>query len=331
MKKEIKSKVFAGLIVLSCSAMFMACARQGQDTAPAVSTTQTAVADTAQPTESSEISDKSAQSTTEQQIAEAPLYTEQPRSLSPVECASCHNGQYSRLQESKSKHRFDCLDCHDKLHANIPSKNNYTDILPQCSSCHGLPHGDTFSGCAQCHNDPHSPLQIPFSGVSEDIANHAGKKVVACEVCHYETEGKEMETYPSKHNTEVGCTGCHGDEQHGIRPTCFDCHEPHTADQIYADCLVCHQPHSAMNILPYPKEISNTVCAACHAGIYDALQVNHTMHTELQCASCHITHGQIPKCQDCHGDPHGKAIHKRFPDCLDCHVDPHDLPVNLNS
>jgi predicted CXXCH cytochrome family protein len=324
MKSNITLKVLTGLAILSCSVLFMACANQGQ---------KETTADTPEPALVVEAAETDAVAATtpakaEQQASSAPLYTQAPRSLSPVECAACHNGQYVRLQQSNSKHRFDCLDCHDQLHANIPSKNNYNDILPKCANCHELFHGEAFPKCSQCHRDPHSPLDIPFDGVKENVKNQAGKSVVACEVCHYDSEGKEMETYPNKHNVNVGCTGCHGDEKHGVRPTCFDCHEPHTAGQTYADCLVCHKPHSAKNILPYPEEMSNTVCAACHTKIYDNLQANHTKHTDLQCASCHVTHGQIPRCQECHDEPHGSAVHKRFPNCLECHVDPHDLPVN---
>lgn len=322
MKSRSKLRVLTGLTVLSCSLIFSGCGNQEQDAAAPADTEQVIAMQTVQAAE------ETPKMPAEQQASEAPLYMELPNSLSPVECGGCHYGQYTRLLKSDSKHRFDCLDCHEQLHANIPSKNNYNDILPKCANCHDFPHGEAFPNCAQCHQDPHSPLNIPFSGVEVTMTNHAGKDVVACEVCHYDTEGKEMETYPSKHNVEVGCTGCHGDEKHGVRPTCFDCHEPHTAEQVYADCLVCHRPHSAKNILTYPEEMSNTVCAACHTGIYDKLQANRTKHSELQCASCHVTHGQIPRCQDCHDEPHGAAVHKRFPNCLECHVDPHDLPVN---
>lgn len=321
MKRKIKLKVLAGLGVLSCSVLFMACANQGQDGTTA-NTQQPVVIDS---TETAKV-EETTPAKAEQQAAAAPLYTETPRSLSPVECAACHNGQYVRLQQSNSRHRFDCLDCHDQLHANIPSKNNYADIIPKCASCHDLPHGEAFSNCAQCHQDPHAPLNIPFSGVEQNIKNAAGKNVVACGVCHYDSEGQEMDANPSKHNVNVGCTGCHADK-HGVLPSCFDCHEPHVTGQTYADCLVCHKPHSAKNILPYPEEMSNTVCASCHTQVYDNLQKNYTKHTDLQCASCHATHGQIPRCQECHDEPHGATVHKRFPNCLECHIDPHDLPV----
>ncbi len=260
------------------------------------------------------------------------LYKGEPRSIQPVQCGSCHRGEYKKLQASNSKHRFDCLKCHTKLHAYIPTKKNYKAIMPKCTRCHGLKHGDAFPNCLQCHTDPHTPLDIPFSGVQQKVKNRHGKKVVACEVCHYNPEGKEMEEYPCKHNTEVGCVGCHitgiDATKHGMKPTCFDCHEPHIQGQTYKDCLVCHRPHSAKHILKYPENIDNKVCGSCHTKIYEDLQRNHTKHTDLYCATCHEHHGEIPKCQKCHGEPHGAEIHHKFPNCLKCHVDPHNLPVN---
>ncbi|OPX36106.1 MAG: hypothetical protein B1H12_07710, partial [Desulfobacteraceae bacterium 4484_190.2] len=76
--------------------------------------------------------------------AGAELYTGQPQSIKPIQCGSCHRGEYTRLQNSNSKHRFDCLKCHTQLHAYIPTKNNYKEIMPKCSRCHGLKHGEAF-------------------------------------------------------------------------------------------------------------------------------------------------------------------------------------------
>ncbi len=331
MKRRFNLKIPAYLAAIVCSVAIGACANQGQNGSTG-NAEQPAVAASAQAAETpaAATTEQAAPAKAEQQAADAPLYTEAPKVLTPVECGACHGGEYSKLRASNSKHRFECTDCHEQLHAYVPSKNNYAEIMPKCSSCHDLPHGEAFTQCLQCHQDPHTPLDIPFSGVEQKIKNKAGQSVVACEVCHYNPEGKEMETYPCKHNTNVGCTGCHADK-HGVRPSCFDCHEPHVTGQTYADCLVCHRPHSAKNILPYPEDIANNVCGSCHTQIYNDLQSNHTKHSDLQCATCHVKHGQIPKCQKCHGEPHGAAVHKKFPNCLECHVDPHNLPVNPKS
>jgi predicted CXXCH cytochrome family protein len=325
MKKKFKVSLLTAVTALSCTIFFTSCANKSTDMS--AETSKVAAVESQQTTTAPPVvEEKAAASVKSEESSSAPLYTETPRSLPPVECGSCHGGEYTRLQQSNSKHRFDCLDCHDQLHAYIPTANNYKEIIPKCANCHDLPHGAAFPGCAQCHQDPHTPLIIPFSGVEQKIKNKAGKSVVACSVCHLK-EGAEMDKHPCIHNTEVGCTGCHADK-HGVRPTCFDCHEPHVAGQTYANCLECHAPHSAKNILHYAVETPNNVCGSCHDGIYNDLQQNHTKHTDVQCADCHLTHGQIPQCQRCHGEPHGKTVHQKFPDCLKCHLDPHNLPVD---
>ncbi|NPA95764.1 MAG: cytochrome C [Thermodesulfobacteria bacterium] len=320
----MKNKLLAeGLLVLGIIAtlfLCVACAKQVKEVA-APEKLQVAEAVAAQ----------QGPSTPAPQADGVSLYQQEPRSLKPVECGSCHKGEYTRLKNSNSKHRFDCLRCHTQLHAYIPPKHNYEEIMPKCTRCHGLKHGKAFPKCLQCHTDPHSPLDIPFTGVQKKMKGPNGKMVVACEVCHWEPEGKQMQEHPCKHNTEEGCVGCHIDAidatKHGMKPTCFDCHEPHVQGQTYQDCLVCHNPHMAKNILQYPEDTDNKVCGSCHDTIYEDLQRNHTKHSELHCAECHVRHGQIPKCQDCHGLPHGEALHKRFPNCLKCHLDPHNLPV----
>ncbi len=321
MKKNFNYKVSAGLIALAGLLLVFTAGTALTGTtekSPAPAAPQTPAAAPAATTPDGKRS---------MPLADESLYTAVPRSLTPVECGSCHPGEYKLLRESESKHRFFCTDCHQQLHAYVPTKDNYASIMPQCADCHELPHGEPFTMCKECHQDPHTPLDIPFEGVSKNYPDGAGKEVVACEVCHYETEGKEFADNPTKHNEEeVGCTGCHADK-HGYRPTCFDCHDPHVEGQPYEECLVCHRPHSAKNILPYPEETDNKVCGSCHDEVFDNLQVNLTKHSELQCATCHTVHGEIPKCQDCHESPHGKKMHKKFADCLECHVDPHNMPV----
>ena len=197
--------------------------------------------------------------------------------------------------------------------------------MPKCQECHDLPHGNDFVDCMSCHQQPHAPKVIQFAKLEQKVTQD-GKSVVVCAVCH-KSEGEEFAKYPSMHNTELNCQGCHADV-HGTIPSCLDCHDPHVAGQVYQDCLECHSPHSAANIKQYPESVPNVFCSACHEGPYENLQNNVTKHSSLQCATCHTSHGKIPACQDCHGEPHGAELHKRFTNCLDCHVDPHNLPVN---
>ncbi|GBE12067.1 class III cytochrome C family protein [bacterium BMS3Bbin14] len=256
----------------------------------------------------------------------AALYTRKPTPMTPVECARCHSTQYNNLVAHGFKHRFMCTNCHRQFHTYNPTKHNYKAIMPKCQRCHGLKHGKSFPKCMMCHQNPHSPLQIPFSVLTKKVKVKSGKMVIRCAICH-KKEGTEFANNPTKHNTEVNCDGCHSDK-HGYIPSCLDCHDPHVKGQTFKDCLVCHSPHSALKIKKYPENTPSNVCGSCHKTEYRHLQTNHTKHSELHCATCHVVHGFIPKCQSCHGLPHSAGLHKRFPNCLACHKDPHNLPMN---
>jgi hypothetical protein len=247
--------------------------------------------------------------------------------LTTPECGRCHTIQYQWLKDKGGRHQMDCTVCHEQFHTYNPRKNNWDEIMPKCQGCHEMPHAPVFSACLECHQQAHAPKVIQFVDLEKKIPAKDGQSVVVCAVCH-EAVGTEFAAHPSKHNTQVDCQGCHSGV-HGNIPSCLDCHEPHLPTQQYRDCLVCHAPHSATNIRKYPEDIPNTSCAACHDSVHTLLQTNVTKHSELQCATCHVSHGQIPKCQDCHGEPHGQGLHQRFAACVDCHVDPHNLPVNL--
>ena len=257
----------------------------------------------------------------------AKMYQQEIIPMTSAECGRCHTYHFGKIKDDGGKHQLDCSYCHEQFHAYNPKKNNWDAIMPKCQGCHDLAHGPDFPNCMECHHEPHAPKDIQFTELIKPMTVEGKQGEVQCAVCH-KNEGSEFAQYPSLHNTEVNCQGCHA-EKHGVIPSCLDCHEPHIPGQVYNDCLVCHGPHSASNIKQYPEDVSNASCSSCHDGVYNALQANVTKHTALQCAACHVSHAQIPLCQDCHGEPHGEGLHKRFASCLECHVDPHDLPVNI--
>ena len=257
----------------------------------------------------------------------AELYQKDLKPLTPEECGRCHTHQFTWLKDKGGKHRQECVFCHDKFHAYNPKLDNWDALMPKCQGCHDLPHERHFSDCSQCHRQPHAPLVIDFTVLEQPVSGEGGQDVLTCAACH-SSEGKEFAAFPSKHNSAVNCNGCHAAE-HGAIPSCLDCHDPHLPSQEYSDCLVCHAPHSASNIRQYPENVPNSACSGCHEDVYDRLLQNVTRHSAMQCATCHPTHGQVQKCQDCHGEPHGEVLHQRFVDCLECHIDPHNLPVNI--
>ncbi len=89
------------------------------------------------------------------------LYAVTPPALQPAECGQCHVGQFANLKDSGGKHRFACQECHEVFHAYNPRKNNYDELMPLCTSCHGQQHGPKQTDCINCHQNPHAPLRVP--------------------------------------------------------------------------------------------------------------------------------------------------------------------------
>ena len=246
------------------------------------------------------------------------IYTEEVKPLTLEECGRCHTSHYTWLRDNGARHQgVACTDCHQVFHAYNPLRSNYAEIMPQCSSCHDTPHGsaEPVTECLACHANPHQPLvSIPVPAKLE------GK----CQLCHTEVAAS-LKAEVSMH-TEQECSSCHS-EKHGRIPQCGECHENHSPMTVLEtpDCLGCHtNPHTPLRI-SYPITQGKEVCAGCHEEPFQLLQARETKHSALTCAKCHSVHGQLPVCQECHGEPHGPAIHKKYAKCGECHGIAHDV------
>ncbi len=242
------------------------------------------------------------------------LYSVTPEPLTPAECARCHNSQFASLKVAGGKHRFDCQECHEVIHAYSPRKNNYDAIMPVCATCHDQPHGPTKTDCLGCHQNPHAPRNVP-------AMEKLGK---ACADCH-KSPAAELQKYPSAH-TEQGCQTCHH-EKHGYIPNCFECHEGHFEEQAVDVCMTCHDRVHAPLQIGFSRQDDLRTCSGCHDGVYTKWQGTRSKHGKVACTMCHQQHGKIPDCRECHSEPHNKAQHEMFPNCLTCHIDVHDLPI----
>ena len=245
------------------------------------------------------------------------IYTNEVKPLTLEECARCHTSHYNWLRDNGARHQgVACTDCHQVFHAYNPLRNNYAEIMPQCSSCHSAPHGsaEPVIQCLECHANPHQPLvSIPVP------ANLESK----CRLCHTEVAAS-LKAEVSMH-TEQECSSCHS-EKHGRIPQCGECHENHSpmASLETPDCLACHPVHTPLRIT-YPVTQAKEVCAGCHEDAFQLLRVRETKHSALTCAECHPSHGQLPACQECHGEPHSSSIHEKYAKCGDCHGIAHDV------
>jgi len=246
------------------------------------------------------------------------IYTMEVKPLTLEECGRCHTSHYNWLRDNGAKHQgVACTDCHQIFHAYNPLRDNYAEIMPQCGSCHEAPHGsdESVMQCLKCHANPHQPLvSIP---VSETLESR-------CQFCHAEVAAS-LKAEVSMH-TEQECSSCHS-EKHGRIPQCGECHENHspTAGALETpDCLACHPVHTPLRI-SYPITQGKEVCAGCHDEAFQLLETRKTKHSVLTCAKCHSSHGQLPVCQECHGEPHNPSIHEKYAKCGACHGIAHDV------
>jgi len=241
-----------------------------------------------------------------------PLKTEQ--------CGQCHFPVYDAIRNEGGKHKIDCVRCHEKYHAYSPRKQNFAEIMPKCGTCHPGTDGGDFHGveeslkdCLKCHEDPHRPLIMVMDDLSPECAN-----------CH-KPVSTELAMNPSAHSSAVDCDDCHAD-RHGSIPQCADCHESHSpeAQMGAAECMTCHPVHKPTAVT-YSEDVSNAICAGCHADAQHKLSTNVTKHTSVPCAECHTEHKGIAPCSKCHGQPHSKTLMQDTSKCGDCHGAAHAL------
>lgn len=296
MKTRKKVIVLSGILMLVLIAVF-SCA--SQQVAPEKPQAQTQVAQATEPAPPpKEVKPKSP-------------YEADIKPLTPDECARCHYSVFSQIKNEGGKHKIDCTQCHTKYHAYNPGKQNWAEIMPKCETCHGKYHGDKFVACMQCHA-PHAP--------KTEIAVNA-ETAKTCGDCHGKV-AQTLQQSPSKH-TKVACATCHH-SKHGLIPSCMSCHKPHASGQTDKDCLACHPAHTPL-VIAYPKDTKNSVCGGCHGAVQKKLEASTGKHRQVLCAQCHTKHRYIPKCAECHAQPHAEGLLKKFPNCSQCHVDVHDL------
>lgn len=301
MSHKTKGALLAGVIFLAFIVIF-ACA--SQPIAPEKPQKETQVAAQQEP---------APPPPKKEEVKPAGPYEADIKPLSPAECGRCHLSIYNQIKEEGGKHKIDCTQCHTKFHVYNPVKQNWKEIMPKCETCHGLYHGEKFAACITCHSNPHAP--ITQMAMTPEFAK-------VCGDCH-SAVSQELQNNPSKH-TKVACAMCHH-QKHGYIPSCMECHKPHTPDQTIEQCLGCHPVHKPLDI-KYAQTTPNDVCGACHGAVFQKISTTTSKHGQVTCAACHTKHRYIPKCEECHGQPHGEVVMKKFPDCLACHVDVHDLP-----
>lgn len=133
-----------------------------------------------------------------------------------------------------------------------------------------------------------------------------------CAKCHT-GPGNDIKAAGGRHRN-VPCVGCHvGHPPEIKKPSekCSKCH-PKTRKVHFErqGCLTCHRnPHT-------PLVLAKDACADCHSEKFTHFQDNKSRHSTVECTACHVTHGKMPQCNQCHKPHSEQAV---VADCKKCH------------
>ncbi|MBN1932096.1 MAG: hypothetical protein JW786_10870 [Desulfobacterales bacterium] len=236
--------------------------------------------------------------------------------LADRDCAKCHPKEVKEIDAHGSLHKtkVGCSDCH----AQHPPQGN--DTIAACDRCHAPEEHAHYKikNCKSCH-PPHSPTATDLDKIDNVTA--------VCLSCHIEP-GREMQVYPSKHNS-LDCKQCH--PAHRQAKECMQCHDPHSAEMTTADCTRCHKHHRPIAI-KYDKKVPAVLCTSCHAETVTQVNARGAGHNKFDCIGCHKQHppskeGVIPACALCHA-PADKP-HYGLKNCAACHHPHYPLEMDF--
>ncbi|HHJ12914.1 MAG TPA: cytochrome C [Gammaproteobacteria bacterium] len=228
------------------------------------------------------------------------------------DCSKCH------LRFRKGTQARLCLDCHEKVDADIRETRGFHGRLPDAANI----------SCRECHSD------------------HLGRKADIVRLNPVTFDHEQTDFLLEGAHTHVACAACHvADKAWAEAPNrCFDCHkddEPHKGN-LGEQCDDCHTPrswdefefdHDKTDFKLQGKH-RNVACTSCHVN-------ERYKETPDRCSSCHAINdvhagANGDKCEDCHTEKgwsktsfdHNKdtdfplrGAHKRV-QCESCHVDP---------
>ena len=181
---------------------------------------------------------------------------------------------------------------------------SYIDDTELCLKCHVgyekgrdvlFKHNSLQVTCFDCHSGV---------GFAENVnaKNKRAVEIIGYSIGYYELPNKS--DVPAKN-----CLKCHENYKQLKTESILD---PHA---VNSSCSSCHTIHE--------NEFDNEKCGDCHSNAFNALDSQENKH-QLSCTKCHMTHGIIPSCTDCHSNIHGLKYEK----CMECHTNAH-APKNI--
>ncbi len=250
------------------------------------------------------------------------------------DCDNCHSPFKKRTQSRL------CLDCHDKIAADINKHKGFHGRIKGLSR--GRLKKAGLRECKTCHTE-HKGRDADVVNLDKDTFDHrmtdfrlrGRHKTIDCGACH--KPDKKFREAPSDcfscheeddiHHQELGkkCDDCHNEIawtkekfDHNLtdfplegahrKTACNNCHPDERYKNTPTDCYSCHQ-----SVDPH-KRIYGKKCDKCHASAdWEKTHFNHNKDTNFP---HHGKHRKLP-CQACHSTKVKPSdMDKR---CIACH------------
>jgi hypothetical protein len=266
------------------------------------------------------------------------------------ECINCHKEDYANTQSpnhENSGFSTNCVDCHSPLgvgwdtdfidHSFFPLTLGHD--IPDCNQCHlSNDFSDISPECISCHQNDYSESTNP----NHQILNFS----TDCVVCHT----TDPDWTPARFDDHDGqFFPIYSGEHKGEWDDCMDCHTDPNNYSVFT-CITCHSNPETDNehdgITGYIYE--SNACFSCHPNGREDEGFDHNStgfqlnggHIGIDCTECHTTGNfsdASPDCVSCHQNDYDNTTNPNHSnagiptDCVSCHTtDPGWTPANID-
>jgi hypothetical protein len=257
------------------------------------------------------------------------------------ECVTCHQGDYNQTTDPNHQtlsFPTDCASCHTTNPGWSPATfdhdffpltlghngvscsqchttGNYSDVSPECVSCHQSDYNQTsdpkhqapnFStDCASCHTT--NPGWSPADFDHDFFPRTLGHDIQGCTQCH--TTGNYSDASPE-------CVSCHqGDYNNTTNPN-------HSSAQFPTDCVSCHTTNPGWSPATFDHDgMYFPIYSGKHEGEWNSCTDCHTNtnnYADFTCLTCHTQ----SKTNSKHDGVNNYVYASNA--CLQCHPDGRD-------
>ena len=251
----------------------------------------------------------------------------------PKFCGHCHSDKEYMQKKNPEAKVGHAAEFWESVHGKFLQAHPQDKKAASCISCHPVHKTRQVS-------DPESAVNpLNLTATCGSCHENQSKSVLAS------VHSKAVAVDGQSEKAALGCTGCHGDDVHGMRPV-TDMSSPVFVKNQVQSCGRCHEKDLKEYLdsvhghgLERSGLLTTAICSSCHGAhrVLPAEDENSKLHVTKvakTCAKCHrfieqelnqSVHGgdEAPGSATKKAAPGGDV--KRKPSCTDCHQG-HDLP-----